>query len=151
MKASLYINLSAEIRGGQVCDKQLNCARLLGVTLYTRCHTIYQVSHYITNFNGTQTKPSQKRRIAFTIYFVTPQPCAANPHNFVNIYTSLVRSMVEYICRVWHTSLTSTMLNCKIQKTYIFYIYSMHFTTNVRASMVCFLLVNNKVLVIFLY
>ena len=46
------------------------------------------------------TKASQR------LYFIILLKRAGiDPHHLINIYTSIVRSVLEYACQVWHTSL----------------------------------------------
>ena len=53
------------------------------------------------NIDEITTKASQ--RLYFIILF---KRARVESHHLVKIYTSLVRSVVEYACQVWHTSLT---------------------------------------------
>ena len=73
--------------------QQVNSTRLLGVTL---SEDLKWQSH----IDEITTKASQR------LYFIILLKRAdIDPHHPINIYTSIVRSALEYACQVWHTSL----------------------------------------------
>ena len=74
--------------------QQVNSTRLLGVTL---SEDLKWQSH----IDEITIKASQR------LYFIILLKRAGiDPHHLINIYTSIVRSVLEYACQVWHTSLT---------------------------------------------
>ena len=74
--------------------QQVNSTRLLGVTL---SEDLKWQSH----IDEITTKASQR------LYFIVLLKRAGiDPHHLINIHTSIVRSVLEYACQVWHTSLT---------------------------------------------
>ena len=74
--------------------QQVKSTPLLGVTL---SEDLKWQSH----IDEITTKASQR------LYFIILLKRAGiNPHHLTNIYTSIVRSVLEYACQVWHTSLT---------------------------------------------
>ena len=74
--------------------QHINSTRLLGVTL---SEDLKWQSH----IDEITTKASQR------LYFIILLKRAGiDPHHLINIYTSIVRSVLEYACQVWHTSLT---------------------------------------------
>ena len=74
--------------------QQVNSTRLLGVTL---SEDLKWQSH----IDEITTKASQ--RLYFIIFL---KRAGVDPHHLINIYTSFVRSILEYACQVWHTSFT---------------------------------------------
>ena len=74
--------------------QHVNSTRLLGVTL---SEDLKWQSH----IDEITTKATQR------LYFIILLKRAGiDPHHLINIYTSNVRSVLEYACQVWHTSLT---------------------------------------------
>ena len=74
--------------------QQVNSTRLLGVTL---SEDLKWQSH----IDEITTKASQR------LYFIILLKRAGiDPHHLINIYTAIVRSVLEYACQVCHMSLT---------------------------------------------
>ena len=87
--------------------QQVNSTRLLGVTLSeVNCTCLLGVTlsedlRWKSHIDEITTKASQR------LYFIILLKRAGiDPHHLINIYTSIVRSVLEYACQVWHTSLT---------------------------------------------
>ena len=74
--------------------EQVKSTRLLGVTLTADLK-------WQSHIDEITAKASQR------LYFIILlNRAGVESHHLVNIYTSLIRSVVEYTCQVWHTSLT---------------------------------------------
>ena len=74
--------------------QQVNNTRLLGVTL---SEDLKWQSH----IDEITTKASQR-----LYFFILLKKAGIDLHHLINIYTSIVRSVLEYACQVWYTSLT---------------------------------------------
>ena len=79
--------------------EQVHSTRLLGVT-------ISQDLKWQLHSDDIITKASQ--RLYFFILLKRP---GIEPHHLVNIYTTIIRSVIEYACQVRHTSLTIRQTN----------------------------------------
>ncbi|KAK2170745.1 hypothetical protein NP493_1143g00016 [Ridgeia piscesae] len=79
--------------------EQVHSTRLLGVT-------ISQDLTWQLHIDDSTTKASQR------LYFVILLKRAGiEPHHLVKIYTTIIRSVIESACQVWHTSLTIRQTN----------------------------------------
>ena len=79
--------------------EQVHSVRLLGVI-------ISQDLTWQLHIDDITTKASQR------LYFIILLKCAGiEPHHLVKIYTTIIRSVIEYACQVWHTSLTIRQTN----------------------------------------
>ena len=76
--------------------QQVNSTRLLSEDL-----NLSEDLKWQSHIDEIITKASQR------LYFIILLKRAGiDPHHLINIYTSIVRSVLEYACQVWHTSLT---------------------------------------------
>ena len=74
--------------------QQVKSTRLLGVTLS-------EDLRWKSHIDEITTQASQR------LYFIILLKRAGiGPHHLINIYTSIIRSVLEYACQIWHTSLT---------------------------------------------
>ena len=90
--------------------EQVHSTRLLGVT-------ISQDRTWQLHIDGITTKTSQR------LYFIILLKRAGiEPHHLVKIYTTIIRSFIEYACQVWHTSLTIRQTNQHSEKGHAHYI-----------------------------
>ena len=79
--------------------EQVHSTPLLGVT-------ISQGLTWQLHIDDITTKASQR------LYFIILLKRAGiEPHHLVKIYTTIIRSVIEYACQVWHTSLTIRQTN----------------------------------------
>ena len=79
--------------------EQVHSTRLLGVT-------ISQDITWQLHIDDITTKAS--RRLYFIILL---KRAGIEPHHLVKIYTTIILSLIEYACQVWHTSLTISQTN----------------------------------------
>ena len=79
--------------------EQVHSTQLLGTT-------ISQDLTWQLHIDNITTKAS--RRLYFIILL---KRAGREPHHLVKIYTTIIRSVIEYACHVWHTSLTIRQTN----------------------------------------
>ena len=78
--------------------ERVKSTRLLGVTLTADLKLQ-------THIDEITTKASQR------LYFIILlNRAGVESHHLVNIYTTLIRSVVEYACQVWYTNLTKQQM-----------------------------------------
>ncbi|KAK2151008.1 hypothetical protein NP493_2697g00004 [Ridgeia piscesae] len=79
--------------------EQVHSTRLLGVTI--SLDLTWQL-----HIDDITTKASQRLYIIILL-----KRAGIEPHHLVKIYTTIIRSVIEYACQVWHTSLTIRQTN----------------------------------------